>query len=209
MNTPAAIAILEFDSIAVGTLAADAMVKKAPLDTFRVGTVQPGKYLILAGGAVAAVEESHREGLRIGGAGVTDHLFLPDVHPQVYAATEGVRRADDGDALGVIETSTLPANVAAADKAIKTAEIAIVEIRLGDGLGGKGVTLLTGLIHDVQAAIEAAVAVAERPGVTTQHSIIAIQHGELRERVRRSTRFFPLGASAPPPRASEENPTRR
>ena len=192
MPTPTAIAIFEFDSIAIGTLAADAMVKKAPLDTFRIGTVQPGKYLVLLGGSVAAVDEARRDGQRLGGERITDETFLPDVHPQVYAALAGERRDDAGDALGIIETSAIPINVAAADKAVKTADVSIVEIRLGDGLDGKGVTLVTGLIHDVQAAVEAAVAVAERPHVTTWHSIIAIQHGDLRDRIRDTTRFFGL-----------------
>ena len=42
--TPAAIALLEFDSIAAGTLTADAMVKNSPIDLLRCGTVHPGKY---------------------------------------------------------------------------------------------------------------------------------------------------------------------
>jgi microcompartment protein CcmL/EutN len=187
--TPAAIALLEFSSIAVGTRAADAMVKRAPITTFRIGTVQPGKYLVLVGGSVAAVEESRVDGLRIGGECVTDEVFLPDVHPEVFAAVERQRRPNEGDALGVIETCAIPTNVLAADRAIKAADIVIVEIRLGDGLGGRGVTHLAGTIHDVEAAMAAGVAAAQRPGVTTCHTIIPIQHDELRGRVESATEF--------------------
>jgi len=194
MSTPPAIALLEFDSIAVGVRAADAMVKKAPIDTFRIGTVHPGKYLVLVGGSVAAVDESRREGLIVGGERVTDEIFLPAVHPQVFAAIGGLRRDDAGDALGILETSVIPLNVAAADKAVKTAEVTIIEIRLGDGLGGKGITFLTGLVHDVEAAIAAGVAVADRPGVATRHTVIPIQHGELRDRLRRATEFYAPGS---------------
>lgn len=203
VTTPPAIAVLELDSIALGLRAADAMVKKAPIDVFRIGTVHPGKYLILVGGSVAAVDESRREGLRIGGESVTDDIFLPDIHPQVYAGIEGQRRDNAGDALGVIETSAIPINVAAADKAIKTADVSIVEIRLGDDLGGKGITVLTGLMHDVEAAIAAGIAVAQRPGVSMHHTIIPIQHGELRDRIRGSTWFHP-GQIVPT--ASEHRP---
>lgn len=202
MNTPPAIAVLEFDSIAVGTRAADAMVKKAPINTFRVGTVQPGKYIVLVGGSVAAVDESRREGLLVGGDRVTDDIFLPDVHPQVFAAVGGQRQDNAGDALGILETSAIPTNVAAADKAVKTAEVTIVEIRLGDGLGGKGITLLTGLVHDVEAAVAAGVTIATRPGVTEYHTIVPIQHGELRERIRQATALYPSGGNKHTPRAS-------
>jgi microcompartment protein CcmL/EutN len=190
MKTPPAIAVLEFDSVAVGTRAADAMVKRAPIDTFRIGTVHPGKYLVLIGGSVAAVEESRVEGLRIGGDAVTDEIFLADVHPQVFAAVSGKRRANTGDALGIIETCAIPANVTAADKAVKAARITIVEIRLGDGLGGKGITHLAGAVHDVEVAIEAAIAAAERPGVSARHTIIPIQHAELRDRIGHATEFY-------------------
>ena len=189
MTTPPAIAVLEFDSVAAGTRAADAMVKRAPIDLFRIGTVQPGKYLILIGGSVAAVEESRIEGLRIGADAVSDEIFLPDVHPQVLAAVSGQRQANTGDALGVIESSAIPINVAAADKAVKTAKITIIEIRMGDGLGGRGITQLTGAIHDVEAAMAAGVVVATRPGVTTRCTIIPIQHDELRERIAHATEF--------------------
>lgn len=197
MSTPPAIAVLEFDSIAVGVRAADAMVKKAPINTFKIGTVQPGKYIVVVGGAVAEVDESRREGLRVGGERVTDEIFLPDVHEQVFTAMAGQRRENAGDALGILETSAIPTNIAAADKAVKTAEVTIVEIRLGDGLGGKGITLLTGLVHDVQAAIEAGFAVAQKPGVTTYQTVIPIQHGELRERIEHATRLYPRGGERP------------
>ena len=53
-----ALALLEFNSIAAGIQAADAMVKRAPIDVIKAGTVQPGKYLVLIGGQVADVDES-------------------------------------------------------------------------------------------------------------------------------------------------------
>jgi len=190
MTTPPAIAVFEFNSIAVGTLAADAMVKKAPITTYRIGTVQPGKYLVLIGGSVAAVEESRKEGLQCGGEAITSEIFLPDVHPQVFAAAGGERFSNLGDALGIIETSAIPVTVLGADKAIKTAEVTIVEIRLGNGLGGKGITHLSGAFHDVQAAVAAGVAASMRPGVTVCSTVIPIQHDELRERVGHATEFY-------------------
>ncbi|MEE9297253.1 MAG: BMC domain-containing protein [Phycisphaerae bacterium] len=190
MTDHPAIALLELNSIAVGTRVADAMVKRAPIATFRVGTVQPGKYLILVGGTVAAVEEAHTEGLRLSGDALTDEVFLPSVHTEVYTAVEGKRRANDGDALGVIETSAIPANVRAADRAKKTANVTIVEVRLGDGLGGKGITHLTGLVHDVEAAVDAAVASISNNQIVTRTVIIPAQHAEVRDRIGRKTSFF-------------------
>ncbi len=185
-----AIALLELNSIPVGTEVADAMVKRAPIEMLRVGTVQPGKYLIMISGTVAAVEESYIEGRRVAGEALTDQIFLPDVHEQVYLAVDGRRQANSGDALGIIETSSIPANVQAADKAVKAANVVIVEIRLGDGLGGKGVTHLTGKLQDVQASIQAGVASVRSPEIVTRSVVIPAQHDDLREHLDRSGSFF-------------------
>ncbi len=190
MNTAPAIALLEFDSIAIGTRAADAMVKRAPIQKLWAGTVQPGKYVVLVGGSVAAVEESHLEGIREGGEALLDEILLPAVHEQVYESLEGKRRANDGDALGILEMSSLPATVIAADRAVKAANVSVVEIRLGDGLGGKGITHLTGKVEDVQAAIAAGVAGVDGSSVQVRSVVIPQQHLELRQRIEHSTRFF-------------------
>ena len=47
-----ALALLEFHSIAAGIEAADAMVKRAPVEHILTGTIQPGYYLALVTGEV-------------------------------------------------------------------------------------------------------------------------------------------------------------
>ncbi len=190
MSTLPAIAMLELDSIAIGTRVADAMIKRAPVREIRVGTVQPGKYLVLVGGSVAAVEEAHLEGVRESGDALLNEILLPNVHEQVYESLEGKRRENRGDALGILETSSLAANVLAADKAVKAADVTIVEMRLGDGLGGKGITSVTGKVQDVQAAIAAGVASVSQADVVVQSVVIPRQHTALRQRLDQSTRFF-------------------
>ena len=89
-----------------------------------------------------------------------------------------------------LEASGLAATVVAADKAVKAAKVSIVEIRLGDGLGGTGTTHLTGAVHDVQAAVEAGLAAVTRPNVTVRHTVIPAVDEALRQRIDRSTAFY-------------------
>ena len=78
-----AIGLLEFDSIVAGVIAGDAMAKASPISSLHAGTIHPGRYLVLVGGATAAVEIA----LEVGGADtLVDSLFLADVHPAVVAA---------------------------------------------------------------------------------------------------------------------------
>lgn len=184
-----AVSMFEFSSIAAGTAVADAMIKRAPVEVFRMGTVHPGRYLVLVGGTVAAVEESHAEGRLRAGQTLIEAILLPDVHRDVFESLRGTRRKNVGDALGVIETCSIPANIVAADRAIKSANVEIIEIRLGDDLGGKGVTFLTGRVEDVQEAVAAAVATVPDSN-RVESVVIPAQHFEVRDRVERTGRFF-------------------
>jgi len=184
-----ALALVEFGSIAAGIQAADAMVKRAPIDVIRTGTVQPGKYLVLIGGMVADVEESLAAGREVGATAVVDYILLPQVHPEVVEAVGGGRVPDITDSLGVIETTTVAASIHAADAGIKGAEVRLVEVRLADGLGGKGIVLFSGLVADVEAAIEIGVGVLERPELLVRQVVIPQLHSEMWDNLAEATRF--------------------
>ncbi len=183
-----ALALIDFSSIAVGIEAADAMIKRAQLDVIRTGTVQPGRYLVLIGGAVAEVEESLATGRRVGGDSVLDHVVLPHVHPDVATAIGGARVEAPRDAVGIIETSTVAAAIRAADAGIKGAEVRLLEIRMADGLGGKGIVLFSGLVADVEAAVEIGCGVI-RPGLLVRQVSISQLHPEIWENLSAATRF--------------------
>lgn len=184
-----ALALLEFSSIAAGIQSADAMVKRAALDVIRAGTVQPGRFLVLIGGAVAEVEEALKGGLITAPDVLNDHIFLPGVHRDVVRALAGARDIENLDgALGIVETQTVPAAIHAADKGLKGAQVALMEIRLADGLGGKGIVLFTGRVSDVEAALEI-VDGALKADQKLRQVVIAQLHSDLAAVIRDTTRF--------------------
>jgi microcompartment protein CcmL/EutN len=187
-----ALALVEFSSIAAGIQAADAMVKRAPIDTIRAGTVQPGKYLVLIGGLTADVEESLAAGREIGSAAVLDFVYLPRVHPEVVEAIGGGRVPRPIDALGVVETTTVAAAIQAADFGVKGANVRLVEVRLADGLGGKGITLFSGLVEDVEAAVDIGVAALARPALLVRQVVIPQLHEEMWDNLGEASRFRSL-----------------
>lgn len=189
MSDVVAIALIEFRSIAAGAFAADAIAKKASLELFEAGTVQPGKYLVLVGGSTAEVEECYRAGLHSGTPEVVDDVFLPDAHEDVVSGIKGARSKLAADSFLTLETDTMPAIVRAVDAAVKGSRVALAEIRLGDGLGGKGVATLQGELADVEAAGDiAAAALAGRSG-TLCHSIVSRVHEVLANRMSQSSHF--------------------
>ncbi len=184
-----ALALIEFSSIATGIKAADAMVKRAPIDVIKSGTVQPGKYLVLIGGEVADVEEALQEGRAVGSTCLLDYVLLPQVHPEVVESIVGGRVPNPNDALGVIETTTVAASIHAADAGIKGAEVRLVEVRLADGLGGKGIVLFSGLVADVEAAVEIGIGVLESPELLVRQVVIPQLHPEMWGNISDATRF--------------------
>jgi microcompartment protein CcmL/EutN len=182
-----ALALLEFDSIAVGIEAGDAMVKRAPIDQIQSGTVQPGHYLVMIVGDVASVEEAVAAGREVGAAALRDQILLPNIHPDVVSGIAGGREPGAGDSLGVVETVTVAAAILAADAGLKAAEVTLWQIRLADGLGGKGIVLFAGLVADVEAAVAAAVG---RAGEQLVRQVIIPQlHAEMAANVATYGRF--------------------
>jgi microcompartment protein CcmL/EutN len=183
-----ALGLLELDSIAAGIEAGDAMAKRAPIDVIRAGTVHPGKYLVLVGGAVADVEEALGAGREIGAAAVLDVVYLPNVHPDVVAALRGARAEPAGEALGIIETATVAATIEAADAGVKGARVRLLELRLADDLGGKGYLLFDGPVAEVEAAVEiGGQRIAGSPGLALR--VIARLHPEMAENLAADARF--------------------
>jgi microcompartment protein CcmL/EutN len=182
-----ALALLEFDSIAAGIVAGDAMIKRAPLDLIKAGTVQPGKYLVLIGGQVADLEEAIEAARTAEGSRMIDIVFLPDVHPNVVAAVAGARTEGEGEALGIIETATVAAIIQAADAGVKGARVTLRELRMADGLGGKGYLLFGGPVAEVEAAVS--IGAARVPGELVRETVIAQVHQEMLENLSADGRF--------------------
>jgi microcompartment protein CcmL/EutN len=185
-----AIALIELGSIAAGMFAADKMVKRAPIELLRAGTVQPGKYLILIGGGTAEVHESYHEALQVAPDNILDEVFLPRVHPRVIDALEGERTFTQYESFVVLETSTIAAIIRATDSAAKGAQVEVAELRLGSGLGGRGFAVLTGDRTDVEAAAEVAAQSLAGRNVTLCHSIVSNVHEQFANHVERTSRFF-------------------
>src|SRR5262249_55558504 len=116
-------------------------------------------------------------------------VLLPDIHESVRAAVTGQRGAWTNDTLGIIETETMAAVIDAADAAVKGASVEIVEIRLGDGLGGKGLAHFVGLQADVEAAVHTGLARLNRRSIKVCTAIIPRADETMLGSQGESTRF--------------------
>ncbi len=178
-----AIAAIETSSIAQGALTGDAMVKVAEVELLQACPISPGKYWILIGGDVASVRASFQRGLEVAADTLLDSLMIPQLHEMVLPALAGTAPRGDDDALGVIETLTATAAIVAADRAAKAATVTLRDLRLANGLGGKGVLFLTGDVSNVQAAVEAGREEALRKGLLARSVVVPRLHPKMKLRI--------------------------
>lgn len=174
-----AIGIVETSSIAKGYEVADALLKRADVQIVVNRTICPGKYMVLIGGDVDAVNASIETGLKVGAHTVVDHFIIPNVHPEVFPAISGVEHLPEIKALGIIEGFTVASVIEAADAAVKTAEIKLINIHLAMAIGGKGYVTLTGDVGAVQAAVAVGAAVIEKKGLLVEKIVIASPRPEI------------------------------
>ncbi len=151
-----AIGMLEFNSIPAGINAGDAMAKAADVEIIQAQAVCAGKYFVLVKGDVAAVKSALEAGKETGETYLVDDMEIANVHPQVFSAINCCSEVSQLNALGIIETFSLASAVFCADVAAKAADIQLIEIRLGRGLGGRSFVLLTGDVAAAEHAVQAA-----------------------------------------------------
>jgi microcompartment protein CcmL/EutN len=178
-STFEALAVIETGSIARGFVVVDAVVKKAPVTVKVARPVSPGRFLLVFGGGVEVTLEGVEAARSVAGSDVVDELFLAGVHPGLLPAVDRAITPERGEAVGIVETTTVSAALLAADTALKAVDVTVLRMHLAIGVGGKGWFTLCGPVGDVDAALEA-VRATVRPDRLVASELIAQPHPEVR-----------------------------
>lgn len=175
------IGLVEVSSVARGVEVADAILWEAHVELLFATPVQPGKYIVLYTGSVEAVRSSQRRGVEVAGGDLIDQLVIPQVHEQIVPMLRRNGGHIEGqlDAIGVVETTTVAAAIVAADAALKTSAVDLIDLRLANGLGGKSFFTLVGEVSDVRSAVAAGARSADERGLLAREIVIPRPHPEL------------------------------
>ena len=79
---------------------------------------------------------------------------------------------DRVQAIGIMESFSLATMIICADQILKAAELQAIELRLGNGLGGKAYFTYTGDVAAVKAGNDAGVAIAQEHGLLVNAEVI-------------------------------------
>jgi microcompartment protein CcmL/EutN len=190
MGPGPALAVVDFADIPTGVTATDALVKASPIAWMRSGTVSRGRFLTLLGGSPAAVEVALERCLASAGNRVLDHVLLAHAHEQLVAGLRGARQGTAEGAVAILETGTASATVLAAERALKTAPVRLLEIRIAeDELDGKALAVYQGELPDLEAAMESAQRELTSRGAAWRLEVIPAPHEALLQQLGGGTRF--------------------
>ena len=178
-----AVGMVETNCIAKGIQAADEMLKAADVTLLSAQTACAGKYVVIISGDVAAVKFSVEAGVAGAEETLVDSMVIPNIDEQVLKAVSACGEPQSFDALGIIETFSLVSALLSADAAVKAADIELIEVRLGRGLGGKSFVTLTGDVAAVRHAIQAAQSDEGVKGMITRTVVIPSPHPELKKTI--------------------------
>lgn len=173
------IGLVEVKNISKGILVTDEMLKSAGISLLSAGSVCPGKYVTIVGGELSAISASVDRAKVIAEDALIDTFVIGNLGKNVFEAIGGTVEVTNKRALGIIETFTAAAAIEAADAAVKSGYIELIEVRVARGMGGKCFVTLTGDVSDVRAAVDAGAMIAAEQGTLINTEVIANPHEEL------------------------------
>jgi len=175
------IGFLEYISIGKGIEAADLISKNTDIDILLAAPNCPGRYQILFTGDVGAVKSALNIAQEIADFNFLDSIIIPRVDEKVIQALYTAQGHDITDGIAIFETMTMTATLVGADTMVKSADVEIIELRLGKGLAGKSYVIVTGSIQNLRAAMDAALEMVKEKGVLISGIVIPSLNEEVKK----------------------------
>lgn len=173
------IGLIELSSVAAGFAVADAMLKAGNVRLILARSICSGKYMVLIGGDVSAVQAAVDAGAHEANGCLIDSFVIPNVHPDVFVALGRTTAVEPTGALGILESFNVATLIQGADAAAKAAAVTLLEIRLAMALGGKAFVTMTGDVGSVQAAMAAGSQLIGDAGLLVNAVIISRPHPDV------------------------------
>jgi microcompartment protein CcmL/EutN len=147
--------LVETRTITAGIRIMDVMLKAADVSLLRGTSICSGHYMIQVTGSRDAVETSINMAQESDSDLVADFI-LSRVSPQVLTALKEQTQIDSGSALGLVEARRAVCGIAAADAAVKQADVVIARIAVANGINGKSYLVVSGRVSSVNEAVHTA-----------------------------------------------------
>nr|WP_240194768.1 BMC domain-containing protein [Desulfobulbus rhabdoformis] len=175
--------LVEVKTIAAGARLLDLLLKAAEVELYKAGPICSGRFLIRIGGAQSSVEAALAA--VASDASLLDWFVLPRIAPELLQALQNRQFPEPGFSLGVVESRRAASGIAAADKALKGADVMLARLAVAQGINGKSFMVFSGTLAQVDEAVALAAqtlgnqlvdqSVIARPEEITVASLVGMQ----------------------------------
>ncbi|WP_243159192.1 ethanolamine utilization microcompartment shell protein [Clostridium cochlearium] len=149
-----ALGLLEFNSISKGIETSDMLLKAAFVDVEVLRQICPGKFLIIISGNVEEIKEALDKVNFQDDKKLVESNIITNVHEDILKALKKRPAIKEFDAIGVMEFSTVISALVALDIALKTSDIQLVKLVLGNGIAGKTYFIINGSVSSVEEGVK-------------------------------------------------------
>lgn len=150
-----ALGILEFSSVAKGIEISDVLLKSSFVDVELLRHICPGKFLTIISGDVEeikeAIEKADKSEKRL-----VESTIISGVHEQVLSGLKKRPLVTNFNAIGIMEFSTVTSSIIALDVALKTSDVNLVRLVLGNGIAGRAYFIINGSVSSVEEGVKSA-----------------------------------------------------
>lgn len=174
-----AIGVIEVSTISKGYRLSDEILKLVEVALTMAQPICPGKFVLIVAGKVANVRSAMDFAEKNYAETLIDVSFLGRISHDVYRAILGSCEPSTKDAVGMIETFSIASVIRAADVAVKSAGVEVVEVRIARGMGGKSYAIFTGSVSNVEIAVKNGAKNAIEEGQLVDTTVIADPHEDL------------------------------
>ncbi|MCK9223641.1 MAG: BMC domain-containing protein [Candidatus Muirbacterium halophilum] len=175
--------MLEYKSVSAGIKSCDTVLKAANVKLLYSMPVCAGKYIIIVRGDTGAVYAAIDAGKQVSVFNLVDSIIIPNLHKDIFPALTASGNVGKIEALGSVESYSIAATIIAADIALKTADIRMIEIRIAKGLGGKSYFNFTGEVGAVRESEKTCIKYLEDNGWLVYSCVIPNPHPSLAEKL--------------------------
>lgn len=153
--------LIETRTITSGVRVLDVMLKAADVRLLKGSSICSGRYMIQVTGTRDAVQTSVRSAVEKSSDVVADFI-LSRVSSRVLAALKQRYAIDPGLAVGMVEARRAICGIAAADKAVKQADVTLCRMAIANGINGKSYIVFSGRVSSIHEAVNTASAFLEK-----------------------------------------------
>lgn len=174
-----AVGILELAGVAKGYLVANEIKKNTMIKLWLADPICPGHFLLIISGDVASIRMAMERAQTLAQQDeVLSQGMLANIDHGVLQVLVSPKGLPEDKALGIVETLAIAPAILAADGAVKTAQVELVELRIAGGMGGKALVCFAGDVDAVGVALARIQHLVE-PSALASSVLLAAPHPEL------------------------------